>query len=69
MLLSLPTAVFRVPEELLGPEAFYYTPWDVGRDGRFLMARLVSGDPGQAGALVVVENWVEELKAKVKVKR
>jgi hypothetical protein len=29
------------------------------------MARMVSGDPGQLGALVVTENWFEELKSKV----
>jgi serine/threonine-protein kinase len=62
---SEPEVLFRVPDELLGAEALYYTPWDVARDGRFLMARQVGGDPGQVGALVVVENWIEELKAKV----
>jgi len=61
-----PVALFRVPEELLGAEALYYTPWDVARDGRFLMARLVGGEAAQAGGLVVVENWIEEVKAKVK---
>ncbi|HEV8455227.1 MAG TPA: hypothetical protein VGQ24_10065 [Gemmatimonadales bacterium] len=61
-----PVALFRVPEELLGAEALYYTPWDVARDGRFLMARLVGGEVAQAGGLVVVENWIEELKVKVK---
>jgi hypothetical protein len=30
------------------------------------MARLVHGDMGGAGAFVVVENWIEEFKAKVK---
>jgi serine/threonine-protein kinase len=58
--------LFRVPDQLLGVEALYYPPWDVDREGRFLMARLVGDDSGQAGALVVVENWIQELKAKVK---
>jgi serine/threonine-protein kinase len=61
-----PRVLFHVREELRAAEALYYAPWDVARDGRFLMARLVSGDLGQAGALVVVENWIVELKAKVK---
>ena len=61
-----PKVLFHVPAELLGAEALYYTPWDVARDGRFLMVRMVGGDAGQAGALVVVENWLSELKAKVK---
>jgi hypothetical protein len=58
--------LFRVRPELLRAEFLYYTPWDVAADGRFIMARLVSGDLNQGGALVVVENWFEELKAKVK---
>ena len=61
-----PAVLFRVPDELLGVEALYYAPWDVDRNGRFLMARLVGDDSRQSGALVVVENWIEELKAKVK---
>ncbi len=65
MALSDPVTLFRVPDELLAVEALYYTPWDVARDGRFLMARLVGGDQDQAGAMIVVENWFDELKAKV----
>ncbi len=64
--LSEPVVLFHVPDDRLGVEALYYTPWDVARDGRFIMVRLVSGDQGQAGAIVVVENWFQELKAKVK---
>ena len=64
--LSDPVTLFRVPDDLLAVEALYYTPWDVARDGRFLMARLVAGSQDQAGAIVVVENWFEELRAKVK---
>ena len=61
-----PVALFHLPPELLGAEALYYTPWDVARDGRFIMARLVSGSENQVGAIVVVENWIREMKAKVK---
>ncbi len=64
-----PAALFRVPDELLAAEALYYTPWDVARDGRFLMARLIGGNASDTAALVVVENWVEELRAKLKEKR
>ncbi len=60
-----PEVLFRVRDGLLGAEALYYTPWAVGKDGRFLMARLVGGDLTRAGALVVVENWLQELKAKM----
>ena len=64
--LGEPVALFRVPDELLGVESLYYTPWDVARDGRFLMARLVGEGSAESGALVVVENWFQELKAKLK---
>ena len=63
--LSTPVPLFRVRDELLGAEANWYTPWDVARDGRFIMARLVSSETDEA-AVVVVENWIEELRATVK---
>ncbi len=63
---STPAVLFRVRDALLGAEANWYTPWDVARDGRFIMARLVSKNEDEAGAIVVVENWIQELKAKVK---
>ena len=63
--LSTPVVLFRLREELLGADATYYTPWDVARDGRFIMARLVNAVGGDAAA-VVVENWTQTLKAKVK---
>jgi serine/threonine-protein kinase len=61
-----PQMLFRVPDELLGAEALYYTPWDVARDGRFLMARIVTGGPDDIGAIVIAEHWLQELTAKVK---
>ncbi|MBA2626542.1 MAG: PD40 domain-containing protein, partial [Gemmatimonadales bacterium] len=61
-----PVALFRVRDALLGAEATYYTPWDVARDGRFIMARLVAGTNGDAGAIIVVENWLSELQRKLK---
>jgi serine/threonine-protein kinase len=44
-----------------------YTPYDVAADDqRFLMVRPVgSGEDGSGTALILVENWFEELKAKV----
>ena len=63
--LSRPQVLFRVPPELRRVETAYYTPWDVARDGRFIMARRVESGPFTAGAIVVVENFLEELKARV----
>ncbi len=44
-----------------------YTPFDISPDDqRFLMVRAAGiGDEGPASALILVENWFEELKAKV----
>ena len=61
-----PVALFHVRDALLGPESSWYTPWDVARDGRFIMARLVGGNNDQGGAIVVVENWLSELETKAK---
>jgi serine/threonine-protein kinase len=60
-----PAVLFRVPDDLLGMETEWYTPWDVARDGRFIMARTVAD--GEAGdrAIIVVENFLEELRARV----
>ncbi|MBA2291747.1 MAG: protein kinase, partial [Gemmatimonadales bacterium] len=62
---SAPAAMFRVSDALLGAEASFYTPWDVARDGRFIMARLIGSDEARAG-VVVVENWTQTLNAIVK---
>jgi hypothetical protein len=62
---SEPTVLFRVPDDLLDMETEWYTPWDVAGDGRFIMARRVAaGDEGDR-AIVVVENFLEELKARM----
>ena len=63
---SEPVRLFHVRDELLIPDATFYTPWDVARDGRFIMARVVGGAQVRTGSIIVVENWIEELKAKVK---
>ncbi len=64
--LGEPTVLFRVPEELLNVETAFYTPWDVARDGRFIMARTVHASSAEAGALIVVENWLEEWRRTLK---
>jgi hypothetical protein len=44
-----------------------YTAYDLASDDqRFLMVRVVGTDEeSPPGAMIVVENWLEELKAKV----
>jgi serine/threonine-protein kinase len=60
-----PLPLFRLPRHLAELDAQWYTPWDIGPDGRFLMVRSVDGGRRNATPLIVVENWLEELKAKV----
>ena len=44
-----------------------YTPFDISPDDqRFLMTRLVGAAEGATTAMILVENWFEELKAKVR---
>jgi eukaryotic-like serine/threonine-protein kinase len=62
---GVPEVLFPVRAELRTAEYLYYTPWDVGADGRFIMARMVSGDVDRNRNLVVVENWFAELKARL----
>jgi hypothetical protein len=57
------------PEKLFeGPYVFIEgpTPFDVAPDGRFLMLK-ESGEVGTTAPddLIVVQNWFEELKARV----
>jgi serine/threonine-protein kinase len=59
--------LFTLGEDLYLPNSEHYTPFDLARDDqRFLMAREVRGAADRARAFVLVENWFEELKAKVK---
>jgi len=61
-----PAALFHVPDEQLLVEYDYYTPWDVAADGRFIMARVRRPEGGASTTIVVAENWLTELKARVK---
>ena len=63
--IAAPVSLFRIPDDLLKVEYTYYTPWDVAADGRFIMARArLSRDAGST--VVVAENWLTELKARMK---
>ena len=61
---SAPVALFRVPAEMLAVEYAYYTPWDVARDGRFLMARRITSEASSLYP-VVTENFFTILKERV----
>jgi len=60
-----PEELFRIPDNVALLDARFYAPWDVGPDGRFIMARSVSDRPPTESPLVVVENWFAEVKASV----
>ncbi|HEX5818169.1 MAG TPA: protein kinase [Gemmatimonadales bacterium] len=59
-------ALFNLGEDLYLVSGEYYTPFDLSRDDqRFLMARALRRAESTRSFLLV-ENWFEELKAKVK---
>jgi hypothetical protein len=58
--------LFHLPETLFQLSTGWYTPWDVAADGRFIMARMVGTPDRQASPLIVVDNWLEEVKEKMK---
>lgn len=62
---ATPVKLFHVADALLQVETDYYTPWDVAPDGRFIMARALDSGEAPTSSIVVVENFLEELKAKV----
>ena len=64
--MSEPAPLFRISEDLLQVEYAFYTPWDIARDGRFIMARQAHSAGDQSAVIVVAENWLRELKAKMK---
>ena len=57
--------LFHLRNELMLGSNENYTPHDVAPDGRFIMARRVPLPAGLEAPIVVVENWVEELKRAV----
>ena len=57
--------LFPMRDELYLADHENYTPFDIGPDGRFLMARHVRSSAMLASQLIVVENWFEELKQKL----
>ncbi|HXI19581.1 MAG TPA: hypothetical protein VNH46_00765, partial [Gemmatimonadales bacterium] len=63
--LGEPRELFRLPERLSALGAKYYTPWDVGPDGSFIMAQSAETEANRT-PLVVVENWLEEVQARLR---
>ena len=63
--LGAPVLLFPLGEKIYMSPREYYTPFDVGPDGRFIMARSVTPDSDLEIPLVVVDNWFEELQQKM----
>jgi hypothetical protein len=60
-----PRVLFEFPSDVAVIDANFYTAWDVASDGRFLMTRSIAAPSQFEAPLVVVENWFEEVKAKL----
>jgi Tol biopolymer transport system component/tRNA A-37 threonylcarbamoyl transferase component Bud32 len=64
--LSDPRVLFHFADDLYMTLTQFYTPFDVGPDGRFIMARRVVSPTGIEAPLIVVDNWFEELRQKLR---
>ncbi|MEP6574045.1 MAG: protein kinase, partial [Gemmatimonadota bacterium] len=60
-----PRMLFHLADDLYMSATEFYTPFDVAPDGRFIMAVRMPLPPQTENPLIVVDNWLEELKAKV----
>jgi len=60
-----PRVLFEIPSDVAVIDANFYTAWDVASDGRFLMTRSIATPSQFEAPLIVVENWFEEVKAKL----
>ena len=60
--------LFRLDPRLYMTQDEFYTPYDVASDGRFIMARLREPprDAIERAPLIVVENWIEEVRARMR---
>ena len=65
LILGEPVALFQRRGALAALAASWYPPWDVAADGRFIMTRSVDTARGADAPLIVVENWFDELKARL----
>ena len=64
--LGQPRMLFRLRDDIYLADPENYTPFDIGRDGRFLMARrLRSSAAVVASQLIVAEHWFSELRERV----
>jgi serine/threonine-protein kinase len=60
-----PHALFQLKGALTALGNSWYIPWDVAADGRFIMVRGAAAGHDAELPLIVIENWFEELKAKM----
>jgi len=62
--------LFRLPDEVYLRNQEYYTPFDITPDDRhFVMLREVKAGSTQASSFILVENWFEEVRAKLRGKQ
>ncbi len=64
-----PTKLFGAGQYFFGYGEAFGRTYDISRDGRrFLMIKDAPPDPSSAPTILVVQNWLEELKARVPTK-
>jgi hypothetical protein len=61
--------LFRLPDGIYLRAQEYYTPFDITPDDRhFIMARRVQAGSTEAASFILVDNWFQEVKAKMRGK-
>jgi hypothetical protein len=60
--IGTPRVLFHLRDDLYMTPTEFYTPFDVGPDGRFIMGRSETPEAIFNAPLVVVDNWFEELR-------
>jgi serine/threonine-protein kinase len=63
--LGQPRRLFALGDRLYMTRNEFYTPFDIGPDGRFIMARVVRSATPLDMPLVIVDNWFGELKQRM----
>jgi serine/threonine-protein kinase len=64
--IGTPQVLFHLQDDLYMTTTEFYTPFDVGPDGRFIMARTQTAGVAFEAPLIVVDNWFEELEQRIR---
>jgi hypothetical protein len=67
--IGAPQKLFHLDDQLYMTTTEFYTPYDVGADGRFIMAKSITPPSSVESPLIVAENWFTELAGMTRGKK